>query len=210
MFPLFLDLTNRLTVVIGGGPVGLRKMKSLLDSRANVRLICLEQRPADLSSTRLEWLAQPYEPVHLAGASLAFAAATPEVNSRVVRDAQARGIWVNAAGDPGRGDFFVPAAIRRGDLLLAISTGGAAPALARAIRVRLEEQFDDAFGHWVALLRELRLLIRSQIVKVDQRRTLFEQLCQWEWLDRLRREGVQAVRADMLAEIRSLAGGSAD
>src|SRR5207247_2615890 len=103
---------DRLCVVIGGASVGQRKTSALLESGASVRTVCLENRPPHLDSPRLQWLTQAYAVEHLDGASLVFAAATSEVNQRVIRDARSLGIWVNAADDPGVGDFFVPATVR--------------------------------------------------------------------------------------------------
>jgi precorrin-2 dehydrogenase/sirohydrochlorin ferrochelatase len=205
MFPLFLNLTNRLCVVIGGGSVGQRKMSALLESGAKVRLVCLENRPVDLASPRLEWLRHSYRAEHFDGATLVFAAATPEVNRQVVQDARDRGIWANAADDPGQGDFFVPAMLRRGNFVVAVGTGGAAPALAQAVRNSLEGQFDDAFGKWVALLSELRPLVLNTVADPEQRRTLLAQCCEWHWLERLRREELDAVHAAMVAEIKAAA-----
>jgi precorrin-2 dehydrogenase/sirohydrochlorin ferrochelatase len=196
MFPLFLNVQDRLCVVIGGGPVGQRKTAALLESGARVRIVCLESRPTHLDSPRLEWLTEPY--------------AAGQVNQRVVRDARSQGVWVNAADDPANGDFYVPATVRRGQFTAAISTGGAAPGLAQAVRLLLESQFDEAFGTWVALLGELRPFVLATILDAPQRRTVLERLCQWDWLERLRREEQSAVRAAMMAEIEALARRSAD
>src|SRR5258708_32237187 len=103
MFPLSLNVRDRRCVVIGGGSVGQRKTAALLESGARVRMICLETRPPYLDSPRLQWLTQPYAAEHLGGAALVFAAASPEVNQRVVRDARSRGLWVNAADHPASG-----------------------------------------------------------------------------------------------------------
>jgi precorrin-2 dehydrogenase/sirohydrochlorin ferrochelatase len=201
MFPLFLDLTDRLVVIIGGGPVGQRKAGAALDAGAHVRLVCLEPRPTGLDHHHLDWLGEPYSPEHLDGATLVFAAATPEVNRRVVADARQRGVWVNTATEPECGDFILPSIMRRGDFVFAVSTGGAAPALARNVCERLAEQFDQAFSDWVALLREVRPVVMEHVADTGRRRELFERLAGWEWLERLRREGRDAVRSAMWTEI---------
>jgi precorrin-2 dehydrogenase/sirohydrochlorin ferrochelatase len=206
MFPLFLNLTGRLAVVIGGGPVGRRKASAVLASGGRVRLVCLQPRPAEVNDPRLDWLTEPYTAAQLDGASLVFAAGPEDLNAQVVADARQRGVWVNAASDPDQGDFFLPATIRRGDFVLAIGTGGAAPILTQIIRERLEAEYDETFGVWVELLAELRRLVREHIPEADRRRDLLTKLCQWEWLDRLRREGRDAVRTAMRAEIEKVAG----
>ncbi len=198
LFPIFLRLAGRLVVVIGGGAVGRRKAAALRRAGARVRLVCPE-RPEDAGE--VEWVAAPYSPEHLEGAVLVFAAATPEVNARVVADARARGVWVNAASAPEEGNFFLGAALRRGGLVLAVSTAGAAPALARAVRDRLEAEFEETFAAWVDLLAEMRSEARARIPDASRRREILEGWCRWEWLERLRREGADAVRAALRAEM---------
>lgn len=201
MLPLFLNMTDRLAVVIGGGPVGRRKASAVLASGGRVRLICLEPRPAEMSDPLLDWRTEPYTSHHLDGAALVFAAAPADLNVRIVADARARGIWVNAASQPERGDFFVPATVRRDKFIVAISSSGTAPLLARTVRQRLEAEFDDAFGAWLALLADLRPKVIERISDAEQRRKVLTTLCQWEWLERLRTEDVESVRSAMCKAI---------
>ncbi len=199
MLPLFLDVTDHLAVVVGGGPVGRRKASAVLAAGGHVRLVCLEPRPPEMDAPRLEWRTEDYSAQHLSGAALVFAAGPAELNAQVVADARARGIWVNAASEPASGDFFLPATVRRGDFVLAISSGGAAPALTQMVRDRLEAEFDETFGVWVSLLAELRPLVMERITDDEKRRDVLTTLCQWQWLERLRNEDVQTVRAAMCA-----------
>ncbi len=207
MYPLFLRMTDRLAVVIGGGAVGRRKAAALLAGGAKVRLVCLEARPADETSPALEWKAEPYHVRHLVGAELVLACATAEVNRVVVADARARGMWVCSASEPGQGDFLTAAVIRRGDLTVALGSGGAAPALTRAVRHRLEALLDAELAPWLGLLAELRPIVRARVSDDGKRRDLWEQLCDDSWVARLRVEGVEAVRGAMLALVSESAGG---
>jgi precorrin-2 dehydrogenase/sirohydrochlorin ferrochelatase len=203
MFPLLVDLSNRLVLVVGGGAVGRRKAQALLDAGARVRLVCLEPRPADENEPRLEWRREGFSEAHLHGVCLVVAAGPAEVNQHVVREAQKQGLWVCDAAEPARGDWVMPALVRRGDLLLAISTG--VPALTRALRQRLETEFDEAFAGWVELLAEARGLLRERIADESRRRQLLEGFCDFAWLQRLRDEGREAVRRK-LREVIEAAG----
>ncbi len=202
MLPLFLDVKRRLSLVVGGGPVGRRKARAIREAGGAVRLVCLEPRPD--TADDLDWRSEPFRPEHLDGVSLVFPAATPEVNQQVRQEARRRGLLINGE------DFALPATVRRGDFVLALSTGGAAPALARRLRERLESEFDDRFGVWLALLAQARAEIMAQVADPQQRRQLFEQLSDWHWLERLQQEGSDAVRAAMQHLYRSHGNRSSD
>lgn len=148
---MFLDLSGRRCVVIGGGKVAGRKARKLLQARAEVVVISPETEP-EIESVAVEVHRRPYREGDLEGAYLAFAATdVREVNAAVAREAKERGIPVNVADKPAEGDFAVPSTLRRGRLQVAVSTGGASPALARKIRLKLEESFGP---EWAGIVEE--------------------------------------------------------
>jgi precorrin-2 dehydrogenase/sirohydrochlorin ferrochelatase len=145
--------------------------------------------------------AELYHAKHLTGAALVFACATPDVNAQVVTDAHTRGVWVNAATAPAEGDFALPAVVRRGDFTLAVGTGGAAPALARRVRAKLEVEFDAQFAEWVRVLSAVRGEVLATIADEDRRRELLDAFADWPWLERVRAEGTDAVLAAMRQQL---------
>jgi siroheme synthase-like protein len=115
-----------------------------------------------------------------------------------VADARSRNVWVNSATDPEAGDFALPAVAVRGRIRLAVSTGGGSPALAAHIRDILEQAIDDSLVAWVNLVAEIRREVRD-VLPADRRRDLLLSLANPEWLDRIRADGPDAVRAAMRA-----------
>ncbi len=139
-------------MVVGGGEVANRKARKLLQARAEVVVISPDVKP-ELASMAAEVRRRPYREGDLEGAFLAFAATDRrEVNAAVAREARERGIPVNVADEPSEGDFALPSTLRRGQLQVAVSTGGASPILAQKIRRELE----DTFGfEWAGVVEEL-------------------------------------------------------
>jgi len=145
-------------VVVGGGKVATRKVGKLLQAGAGVVVISPEVRP-ELAEIDVEIQSRPYECGDLEGANLAFAATgSREVNAAVAREAKERGVPINVADRPSEGDFAVPSTLRRGNLQVAVSTGGASPTLARRIRSELEEAFGP---EWAGVLEEFDTARRS-------------------------------------------------
>jgi precorrin-2 dehydrogenase / sirohydrochlorin ferrochelatase len=158
LYPIFLDLSGRRCVVVGGGAVAGRKARKLLQARAEVVVISPEVRP-ELESVAIEIHRRPYEEGDLEGAYLAFAATDArEVNAAVAEEAKGHGIPVNVADRPSEGDFALPSTLRRGRLQVAVSTGGASPALARGIKGELEELFGP---EWAGVVEELHAARRG-------------------------------------------------
>src|SRR5271170_4439818 len=133
-YPIELDLRGRTVLVVGLGAVGQRKALGL--ATAGARVIGVDPAARVTIAPPIEVRAEVYRAAHLEGVSLAFAAATPAVNRRVVADARGLGVWVSSASEPGTGDFTVPAVWREGPLTLTVATAGASPALAVALRDR--------------------------------------------------------------------------
>jgi siroheme synthase-like protein len=161
-YPLFLDLSGRLCLVVGAGRVAERKVEGLLAAGAQVTVVAPDAT-AGLSARaerqEIRWLKRPFAAQDLDGVRLAFVATCrPEVNRFAAAEARARGIWLNEAGDPGACDFHVPAVLRRQSIAVAVSTSGVSPALAAWARDRLEEALPagiETAARVLGVLREL-------------------------------------------------------
>ena len=160
-YPLVLTQLDRVrVVVVGGGAVAERKVAGLIAGGARPVVISPELT-AKLTSWQavgaLEWLARRYAPGDLAGAFLAVAATNdPVVNAQIAAEAQVCHVLANIGDDPRAGSFTTTATVRRGDLLLAVTTNGASPALTARIRRRLEAEYGAEYATLLALLRDLR------------------------------------------------------
>lgn len=190
--PIVLTCNNALAVVIGGGPVGQRKARVVATAGWPVRIVCQEPRPLDFPQT-IDWLQETYQPEHLQGATLVFACAPPDVNTRVVAEAKGYGLLVNSASDPDTGNFTLPAILRDGPLTVSVSTNGAAPGLARQIRDHLQTAIDPVWSDWIRLIGALRPLILKHRTDPQERRQLFEALMDPYWLEVIRCHGLEAV-----------------
>jgi precorrin-2 dehydrogenase/sirohydrochlorin ferrochelatase len=149
MYPVFLNIAGRLCVVIGGGSVAERKVKGLLQEGAFVRVISPEVTE-DLASLakegKIDWRKKSYNYQDIDKAFLVFAATNSrEIQELICTQAHENRQLVNVADDPECCNFQVPATVRRGDLALAISTGGKSPAVASLIKQKLDEEFGPEY-----------------------------------------------------------------
>jgi precorrin-2 dehydrogenase/sirohydrochlorin ferrochelatase len=159
-YPAILLLEGRLAVVIGGGQVAQRKVKTLLDAGAKVRVVAAEVTKGirkHAERGEIELVERRYERGDLAGSAAVVAATDDEeVNRAVFAEATESGIPVNVVDNVSLCTFIAPSIVRRGDLVVAISTGGNAPALAVRIRERMEKEFGEEYARFLALMGELR------------------------------------------------------
>ncbi|HET9923425.1 MAG TPA: bifunctional precorrin-2 dehydrogenase/sirohydrochlorin ferrochelatase [Methylomirabilota bacterium] len=173
-YPVFLDLTNRPCLVVGGGPVAEGKVEGLLAAGARVTVVSpavTARLQAWAADGRLRHLSREYRAADLEGHQVAFVATDdPGVSGAVADEGRARGIWVNAADEPARCDFILPSIIRRGRLVVAVSTGGASPAAARAIREELEAYLTEEHAMLVELAADVRRDFRRRGVSADPSR----------------------------------------
>jgi siroheme synthase-like protein len=137
-YPIFLDLTGRPVLVVGAGKVGLRKTRGLLDAGAGVTVVSPEALP-EFDDLPVRLIRRRFRASDLTNAVLAFAATNDRaVNHRISVEAKRRGIFANIADSAAECDFLVPARLQKGDIQIAISTGGQNPRLARALRIKLQ------------------------------------------------------------------------
>lgn len=165
-YPIFLNLTGQSCIVIGGGAVAERKVKGLLQAGADVTIISpdLTSHLAGLvGQGKVRRIARRYQDGDLDGQVLALVATDdPEVDAAVHREGQERGVWVNAADDPSHCDFILPSVLRRGELMVAVSSGGSSPALSRAIREELESYFTEEYAILAEVVGEVRGELKSR------------------------------------------------
>ena len=172
-YPLFVDLTGRACLVVGGGAIAEGKVQGLLTAGARVTVVSpalIESLTEAARAGRIEHRARAYRHGDLAGVTLAFAATgEPAVNAAVAAEGRRRGVWVNAVDDPAHCDVIIPAVVRRGALTVAVSTGGVSPALARAVREELDRHLGDDYAALVDVAGEVRRALRAGHRRVDAR-----------------------------------------
>src|SRR5919202_4201253 len=163
-YPAFLDLCARRGVVVGGGEIATAKVRGLVACRPRPLVVVASRLSAEIqqrvAAGEVTWIAREYQPGDLAGADLAFGASDDRgVNAAVAAEARERGVPVLAVDDVDNCDFIAPALVRRGDVVVAISTGGRSPAMARRAREELERLIPCDWGE----LLEVAAAARQQL-----------------------------------------------
>ncbi len=195
-YPVYLDLRGRRCVVVGGGLVAERKVNSLLEAEAKVVVISPRLTPglqALVAGGRIAWTERTYRSGDLAGAFLAVGAAGERsVNRRVWQEATRRGVLVNVVDDPSHCDFIMPSVVRRGDLIVAVSTGGRAPALAVRLRQWLEGVLGWEYARFLEMAGGVRAQMAARYPDPGERRQMWYRLVDSDVLGLLRRGDEEA------------------
>ena len=171
LLPLFVTLTGRRVVLVGGGAVAAAKLRQLLAAGADVLVVAPEAH-ADIVQSGVAIVPRAFEPADLDGAWLVVAAATPAVNRLVAIAAEERQLFVNAVDDPPNASAYLGGVVRRDGVTLAISTSGEAPAIAGLLREALDAVLPQDLEQWMAIAREERAKWRRDHVPMEQRRPL--------------------------------------
>lgn len=170
-YPVFLKVKGKRCVVVGGGEVALRKVQTLLEQGAAVEVVSPALCPEleELAQTgKIQVKNRQFEPADLSGALLAIAATDePDINKKVAAEARRQNTLLNVVDNPEFCDFIVPSSIHRGDLTIAISTGGVSPALSRKIRMRLEELLGEEYAALTDLIGGVRAELKAKGVSVS-------------------------------------------
>jgi uroporphyrin-III C-methyltransferase / precorrin-2 dehydrogenase / sirohydrochlorin ferrochelatase len=169
LLPVFLNLTGRLVLLVGGGRVAEAKLRQLIAAGARVRVVAPTIAPS-IAAAAVEAIERGFVPGDLDDVWFVVAAARPEVNRSVADAAQSRRIFVNAVDDPANATAYLSGVIRRADVTIAISTSGDAPALTSLIREALDALLPRDLDQWMAVAREQRAAWRNDAVAMDERK----------------------------------------
>ena len=179
-YPINLDIKNRNCLIVGGGAVGTRKVNTLLECGARVTVVSPEPTPqltrlASEGSIRLE--KRDYRSDDITGMFLVIGATDDEsLNHQISKDAEQAHILCNIADRPEVCNFILPSIVRRGDLVITVSTSGKSPALAKRLRKQLETQFGQEYADFLLLMGAIRKKLLAQAHEPEAHKELFHKL----------------------------------
>ena len=196
-YPVNLDVQDRDCVVVGGGTVGERKVRTLLECGARVTVVSIfatEGLHSLVSEGRIHLKTRGYEPSDLEGAFLVIGATDrEEINEKISKDAAKRGLLCNIADRPAACNFVLPAIVRQGALLIAISTSNKSPAVARRIRQNLEDKFGPEYAVLLNLMGAIRQKLLAEAKSPEAHKHMFERLLDEGLLEMVRDNRIKDV-----------------
>jgi len=179
-FPVFLNLKDKLCIVIGGGRVAERKIENLLTVQAKIKVISPEvtlKLKKLAEEGKIEWERRGYKKGDLNSAWLVIAATdNPEIQKEIFKEAEEKRIFCNVVDVPELCSFIVPSTIRRGLLTIAISTSGVSPAVARRLRETLEEIIGEEYVLYLKLMKDLRKQILNLNLSPEEKEKKLQKL----------------------------------
>jgi len=196
-YPVFLDLNDKKILVVGGGEVAERKIKTLL--KYNCRIYITSKKFTNSLKRLVETesiINIPFDEIetHIKDAFMVIAATNdPHVNSQIATIGKTNGVLINAVDQPADCNFIVPSIVKRGDLNIAISTGGKSPALAKRIRKELESGFGEEYGTLVDMLGLIRKKILAMGTPQAQHKEIFEKLANAKLPELIRKNDQQGL-----------------
>lgn len=202
-YSMLLNICGRMCLVVGGGRVAERKINNLLEAGASLTVISPEfsSRLQTLGSEgRISLIRREYLPGDIGvDCTLVFAATNSEqVNLRVYEDALSFGRWVYVADRPELCTFTLPSVMRRGKLIISVSTGGASPSLARSLTKRLEEDYGEEYELYLDFLAELRSMVQSRVKDKEKRQQMFKRMLLWDVLPMIRSGTFQSWKEELM------------
>jgi precorrin-2 dehydrogenase / sirohydrochlorin ferrochelatase len=201
-YPLLLNVSGKSCLVVGGGGVAERKVRILLKFNAAVKLVSPKAtknliRLADAG--RILLVQREYEEGDLEGTALVFAATSQEeTNSRIKADAEARRIPVNVVDNPRLCDFIVPSIVRKGSIVIAISTSGTFPALSKKLRKLIAEEIHGDFARYASILGKMRSLLMTTEKDRGKRKAILKKLSEMD-MKEVNRMGFRKIKGYLLA-----------
>lgn len=206
-FPIQLDIRGRRCLVVGGGGVGTRKVKSLLACGARVTVVspaATEELRVLAGQGQITLQLREYATEDLQGVFLVIGATDDEnLNRRVSEDAERSNLLCNIADRPEKCNFILPAVVQRGDLVITVSTSGQSPALAKKLRQDLQAQFGDEYAVFLELLGAIRKRLLAEAHAPEAHKPIFERLVHsdiLDWIRADRREDIDRLLAEILGD----------
>lgn len=207
-YPIYLDLKGKRCIIVGGGRVAERKCLTLLKNYADVTVISpnITKRLEDYKKKgKIRHVPRTYKKGDIRSAFLVIAATdSKEINKKVYHEAMAKNILLNVVDNPELCNFIVPSVFERGDLKIAISTGGTSPALAKRISKELDALYNREFSKYLNFLKRIRGRIKDKVKKREERVGIFNYLSSPEILGILREKGFRAAKEKIIYNLSNL------
>ncbi|MFO8111097.1 MAG: bifunctional precorrin-2 dehydrogenase/sirohydrochlorin ferrochelatase [Desulfosalsimonadaceae bacterium] len=212
-YPVCLDIRNRDCLVVGGGAVAHRKVKTLLECGANVTVVspAFASEMEGMDTENLRMIRRPYAPSDVKGRFLVIGATDDEAeNRKISRDAEDNNVLCNIADLPDACNFILPSIVKRGDLLLAISTCGNSPAFAKHLRKNLEKAFGEEYTEFLQLMGAVRKKLLETRHAPEEHKPLFEALINQGLLEMVKEKKTKEINQLLYDTVGDILGDSCD